>query len=132
MKCGNSMQTWSLSSIKNYCRKKSNSNNGCVSFIGRAALLSAGVLTLDILRGLSGGVRQRLPVLFRRPAEPIELGDPGKVQSYEARGDVPLQVTIYRFGVTAWLWEYVTLAGTVIAFLLGCAFLTGGNSIFAV
>ncbi|MCK1653125.1 hypothetical protein IVA88_17030 [Bradyrhizobium sp. 149] len=42
----------------------------------------------------------------------------------EASDDIRLKISFTRFGMPGWLWEYVTLGGSIVSFVMGCAFLT--------
>lgn len=42
--------------------------------------------------------------------------------------DIPLTISVYKFGMPAWLWEYISLGGSFLSFVLGCSFLTGALS----
>ncbi|WFU26314.1 hypothetical protein QA649_08930 [Bradyrhizobium sp. CB1717] len=54
----------------------------------------------------------------------VSVNDQGSAVSGTA-DDVPLEISFTKFGLPAWLWEYVTLGGSVLSFIFGCAFLTG-------
>ena len=71
----------------------------------------------------------RLNTPFREAsADELRVVVNGETSTPPSSDDIKLPILVYRYGMPAWLWEFVSLGGTVVSFALGCAFITGAVS----
>jgi hypothetical protein len=74
----------------------------------------------NLLGDMSNELRRRL-----NQNQKISLDINGQTSSIGPNDDIKLHVRVYKFGVPFWMWQWVTLIGGLISFIIGSALLTG-------
>jgi hypothetical protein len=75
---------------------------------------------------LSSDAKQAIAIVSAKTVRgSVSLTINGETQLLHEPRDIRLPIEIYRYGMPAWLWEYVSLGGTILSFILGCAFFYG-------
>jgi hypothetical protein len=74
----------------------------------------------NLLGDMSNDLRRTL-----NQSQKMSLEINGQTSAIGPNDDIKLHVRVYKFGVPFWMWQWVTLIGGLISFIIGSALLTG-------